>query len=74
MNSTCSIHLFCDLLMSDVIVLEQVWSGHLGKPLHCLGKEEDGQVKCVALSPEGETLAVGYHEGDIKFYEVQTGR
>jgi WD40 repeat protein len=45
----------------------------MGKPLHCLGEESDGQVKSVALSPDGETLAVGYHEGFIRFYDVPTG-
>lgn len=51
----------------------QVWSGHLGKPLQCLGEEKDGPVKCVALSPDGEWVAVGHHEGFVKMYEVSSG-
>lgn len=55
------------------VVSIQVWSGHLGKPLQCLGEEKDGPVKCVALSPDGEWVAVGHHEGFVKMYEVSSG-
>ncbi|KAK3095524.1 hypothetical protein FSP39_015646 [Pinctada imbricata] len=51
----------------------KVWSGHLGKPINSFGTEEDGAAKSVALSPNGEILAVGYHEGFIKLYDTLTG-
>jgi len=32
-----------------------------------------GEVTCLALSPDGRTVAVGYHAGVINLFEVKTG-
>ena len=50
-----------------------MWSGELGIPLHVLGSEENGAATSVSLSQDGSTVAVGYHSGYVRVYDVGTG-
>ncbi|XP_050397784.2 telomerase protein component 1 [Patella vulgata] len=51
----------------------KIWSEYLGVPVHCLGSESDGPVTSVALSSDGCHLVAGYHEGQIRGYDVKSG-
>ncbi|KAK7488729.1 hypothetical protein BaRGS_00020026 [Batillaria attramentaria] len=51
----------------------KVWSGELGIPLHVIGSEDDGPATAAALSPDGTTVAVGYHSSYVRVYDVGTG-
>ena len=50
-----------------------MWSGELGIPLHVLGSEENGAATSVSLPQDGTTVAVGYHTGYVRVYDVGTG-
>ncbi|KAJ8317249.1 hypothetical protein KUTeg_005153 [Tegillarca granosa] len=52
----------------------KVWSGHLGKPVYCMGEESHGAAVSIALSPEGDSVATGYHEGQIRVFDVLSGK
>ena len=52
----------------------QVWSGNLGKPVTKFGNEELGPAMSVAISHQRATLAVGYHSGEVRTYDVLTGK
>ena len=32
-----------------------------------------GGAQCVCLHPGGATVAVGYHRGDVRVYDLETG-
>lgn len=47
-----------------------MWSGHLGKPLSTIEEPETGAAVSVAISPDRETVAIGYHSGYISIHIV----
>ncbi|XP_064601394.1 LOW QUALITY PROTEIN: telomerase protein component 1-like [Liolophura sinensis] len=49
----------------------KVWSAHLGKLLHSL--EDEVIPVSVALSPDGTSVAVGYHSGQVRVFDVESG-
>ncbi|XP_051032731.1 telomerase protein component 1 [Phodopus roborovskii] len=51
----------------------QLWSGFLGRPRGCLGSFPLSPALCVALSPDGGQVAVGYREDGIKIYNISSG-
>ncbi|XP_012935535.1 telomerase protein component 1 [Aplysia californica] len=51
----------------------KVWSGDLGIPVHRLDTQNNGAATSVCISPSGLMLAVGYHLGQVRIYDVNTG-
>ncbi|XP_037690358.1 telomerase protein component 1 isoform X2 [Choloepus didactylus] len=51
----------------------QVWSGSLGRPRGCLGSCSLSPALSVALSPDGDQVAVGYRVDGIRIYRVSSG-
>ncbi|XP_045143661.1 telomerase protein component 1 [Echinops telfairi] len=51
----------------------QVWSGSLGRPRGCLGSPSLSPALAVALSPDGNRVAVGYRADGIKIYRIASG-
>ncbi|XP_055874450.1 telomerase protein component 1-like isoform X1 [Biomphalaria glabrata] len=51
----------------------KVWSGELGIPLHKLPTTPLGAAVSVAIAPDGHTVAVGYHLGAVRLYDLNTG-
>ena len=54
--------------------MPQVLAGSLGRRLRTLGNEDDGPALCLSLHPGGETVAVGYHKGQVRMFDCQSGR
>uniref|UniRef100_A0A8C5JWG6 Telomerase associated protein 1 n=1 Tax=Jaculus jaculus TaxID=51337 RepID=A0A8C5JWG6_JACJA len=48
----------------------QVWAGSLGRPRGCLGSLPLSPALSVALSPEGNQVAVGYRADGIRIYKI----
>uniref|UniRef100_A0A452TVM3 Telomerase associated protein 1 n=1 Tax=Ursus maritimus TaxID=29073 RepID=A0A452TVM3_URSMA len=51
----------------------QVWSGSLGRPRGCLGSLSLSPALSVALSPDGDRVAVGYRADGIRTYKIAPG-
>ncbi|XP_047396054.1 telomerase protein component 1 isoform X2 [Sciurus carolinensis] len=51
----------------------QVWSGSLGQPRGCLGSLPLSPALSVALSPDGDLVAVGYRADGIRIYKISSG-
>lgn len=51
----------------------QVWSGSLGRPRGCLGCPSLSSALSVALSPDGDQVAVGYRADGIRIYTISSG-
>ena len=51
----------------------QVWSGSLGRPRGCLGSPHLSPALSVALSPDGDQVAVGYRADGIRIYRISSG-
>ncbi|KAH9524948.1 hypothetical protein Btru_028330 [Bulinus truncatus] len=51
----------------------KVWSGELGIPLHKLHTTKFGAAVSVAIAPDGRSVAVGYHLGTVRVYDLNTG-
>lgn len=51
----------------------QVWSGSLGRPRGCLGCPHLSPALSVALSPDGDQVAVGYRADGIRIYRISSG-
>lgn len=51
----------------------QVWSGSLGRPRGCLGSPHLSPALSVALSPDGDQVAVGYRADGIWIYRISSG-
>lgn len=51
----------------------QVWSGSLGRPRGCLGSLSLSPALSVALSPDGDRVAVGYRADGIRIYKISSG-
>lgn len=51
----------------------KVWSGTLGQPIRSMGAPELGFVHRVVFNHETQSVSVGYHDGHIRQFSVQTG-
>ncbi|XP_069340966.1 telomerase protein component 1 [Eulemur rufifrons] len=51
----------------------QVWSGSLGRPRGCLGSPSFSPALSVALSPDGDQVAIGYRADGIRIYKISSG-
>lgn len=51
----------------------QVWSGHMGKRVAMIGREND-MATAVALDTLADTVAVGYHSGIIRVFQASIGK
>ncbi|XP_019665763.2 telomerase protein component 1 isoform X1 [Ailuropoda melanoleuca] len=51
----------------------QVWSGSLGRPRGCLGSLSLSPALSVALSPDGDRVAIGYRADGIRIYKIASG-
>jgi WD40 repeat protein len=62
-----------------MLVIFQVWSGHMGKPMSSIPASPEqvgddlGAAVSVAFDPSGDTVAVGYHEGQVRVYDRLSG-
>nr|XP_025847862.1 telomerase protein component 1 [Vulpes vulpes] len=63
----------CQLVTAGEDGEVQVWSGALGRPRGLLGPLPLSAALCVALSPDGDWVAVGYREDGVRTYEVASG-
>eukprot|EP00071_Canis_lupus_P050235 XP_022283792.1 telomerase protein component 1 isoform X2 [Canis lupus familiaris] len=63
----------CQLVTAGEDGEVQVWSGALGRLRGLLGPLPLSAALCVALSPDGDWVAVGYREDGIRTYEVASG-
>ena len=53
--------------------LLKVWSGTLGQPVASLGSAEFGFAHCMTFHSPTQTVRVGYHDGHVRSFNVQTG-
>ncbi|XP_041594364.1 telomerase protein component 1 isoform X2 [Vulpes lagopus] len=67
------LHAGCQLVTAGEDGEVQVWSGALGRPRGLLGPLPLSAALCVALSPDGDWVAVGYREDGVRTYEVASG-
>ncbi|KAG3261475.1 telomerase associated protein 1, transcript variant X1 [Ictidomys tridecemlineatus] len=63
----------CQLLTAGEDGKVQVWSGSLGQPRGCLGSLPVSPALSVALSPDGDRVAVGYRADGIRIYKISPG-
>uniref|UniRef100_A0A8D2AMB6 Telomerase associated protein 1 n=1 Tax=Sciurus vulgaris TaxID=55149 RepID=A0A8D2AMB6_SCIVU len=63
----------CQLLTAGEDGKVQVWSGSLGQPRGCLGSLPLSPALSVALSPDGDLVAVGYRADGITIYKISSG-
>ncbi|XP_045678527.1 telomerase protein component 1 isoform X1 [Phyllostomus hastatus] len=71
--SALFLHAGCQLLTAGEDGKVQVWSGSLGRPRGCLGSLSLSPALSVALSPDGDHVAVGYRADGIKVYKISSG-
>ncbi|XP_062944572.1 telomerase protein component 1 isoform X2 [Cynocephalus volans] len=62
----------CQLLTAGEDGKVQVWSGSLGRPRGCLGSLSLSPALSVALSPDGDQVAVGYRADGIRIYNISS--
>lgn len=62
----------CQLLTAGEDGKVQVWSGSLGRPRGCLGSPHLSPALSVALSPDGDQVAVGYRADGIRIYRISS--
>ncbi|XP_057579321.1 telomerase protein component 1 isoform X2 [Hippopotamus amphibius kiboko] len=62
----------CQLLTAGEDGKVQVWSGSLGRPRGCLGSPSLSPALSVALSPDGDQVAVGYRADGIRIYRISS--
>ena len=53
--------------------LIKVWSGSLGQPVLSLGSKEHGVIHCIAFEHSTQSVHVGYHDGHVRKFNIQTG-
>ena len=53
--------------------LLKVWSGSLGQHTLSMGSGDYGFAHCLFFSPETQTIRVGYHDGHVRKFNIQTG-
>uniref|UniRef100_A0A2K5Z442 Telomerase protein component 1 n=1 Tax=Mandrillus leucophaeus TaxID=9568 RepID=A0A2K5Z442_MANLE len=67
------LHAGCQLLTAGEDGKVQVWSGSLGRPRGDLGSLPLSPALSVALSPDGDRVAVGYRADGIRIYKISSG-
>ncbi|PNI22226.1 TEP1 isoform 4 [Pan troglodytes] len=67
------LHAGCQLLTAGEDGKVQVWSGSLGRPRGHLGSLSLSPALSVALSPDGDRVAVGYRADGIRIYKISSG-
>ncbi|PNJ36161.1 TEP1 isoform 3 [Pongo abelii] len=67
------LHAGCQLLTAGEDGKVQVWSGSLGRPRGLLGSLSLSPALSVALSPDGDQVAVGYRADGIRIYKISSG-
>uniref|UniRef100_A0A2K5IK47 Telomerase protein component 1 n=1 Tax=Colobus angolensis palliatus TaxID=336983 RepID=A0A2K5IK47_COLAP len=67
------LHAGCQLLTAGEDGKVQVWSGSLGRPRGHLGSLPLSPALSVALSPDGDQVAVGYRADGIRIYKISSG-
>uniref|UniRef100_G1RIT5 Telomerase protein component 1 n=1 Tax=Nomascus leucogenys TaxID=61853 RepID=G1RIT5_NOMLE len=67
------LHAGCQLLTAGEDGKVQVWSGSLGRPRGHLGSLSVSPALSVALSPDGDRVAVGYRVDGIRIYKISSG-
>uniref|UniRef100_A0A2K6BX95 Telomerase protein component 1 n=1 Tax=Macaca nemestrina TaxID=9545 RepID=A0A2K6BX95_MACNE len=67
------LHAGCQLLTAGEDGKVQVWSGSLGRPRGDLGSLPLSPALSVALSPDGDRVAVGYRADGIRIYKMSSG-
>ena len=56
---------------SDKVVM--VWSGSLGQPINSIGHADLGFVHQLVFDHESQSVGVGYHDGHVRQFNIQTG-
>ena len=56
---------------SDKIL--KVWSGTLGQRVFSMGAPQCGFAHCLAYDPLTQSVRVGYHDGHVRKFNIQTG-
>lgn len=56
---------------SDMVV--KVWSGGMGKRVRSFGSAEYGIVHCMELVSSSQCVRVGYHDGHVRMFNLQSG-
>uniref|UniRef100_A0A0L8GPH7 Uncharacterized protein n=1 Tax=Octopus bimaculoides TaxID=37653 RepID=A0A0L8GPH7_OCTBM len=51
----------------------KIWSSYLGKLVHKLKGKDDDAATCVSISPSVTNIAVGYHSGKVRIFNITTG-
>lgn len=51
----------------------KLWSDQLGTLIHRLQNENNTPATCITFSPQMLTFAVGYHDGNIRQFDLSTG-
>uniref|UniRef100_A0A5F8AHV7 Telomerase protein component 1 n=1 Tax=Macaca mulatta TaxID=9544 RepID=A0A5F8AHV7_MACMU len=67
------LHAGCQLLTAGEDGKVHVWSGSLGRPRGDLGSLPLSPALSVALSPDGDRVAVGYRADGIRIYKISSG-
>ncbi|XP_036849878.2 telomerase protein component 1 isoform X2 [Manis javanica] len=75
-HGTVAVALFlragCQLLTAGEDGKVQVWSGSLGQPRGCRGSLPLSPALSVAVSPDGDRVAVGYRADGIRIYKISS--
>ncbi|KAM5235460.1 LOW QUALITY PROTEIN: telomerase protein component 1 [Ctenodactylus gundi] len=67
------LHAGCQLLTAGEDGKVHVWSETLGRPWGCLGTLPLSAALSVALSTDGDRVAVGYRADGIRIYKISSG-
>ncbi|XP_020013985.2 telomerase protein component 1 isoform X1 [Castor canadensis] len=67
------LHAGCQLLTAGEDGKVQMWSGSLGRSQGYLGSLPLSPALSVALSPDGDQVAVGYRADGIRIYKISSG-
>jgi WD40 repeat protein len=51
-----------------------IWNTRTGELLHSLASKKDPQALSVAFSPDGRRLATGWSNGEVRVWDVATGK
>ena len=53
--------------------LLKVWSGSLGQRVLSIGCSEFGFAHCLAFDPSTQSVRIGYHDGHVRKFNIQSG-
>ncbi|XP_019622302.1 PREDICTED: telomerase protein component 1-like [Branchiostoma belcheri] len=51
----------------------KVWAGNLGKQMNSFGHKDLSHALSVSISPSGEDVVIGYHDGSVRLVTMDTG-